>query len=171
MKVRFSCYGHKEFYIAMEKCCKVWDCYHKAFFYCIGISEDARKNINQLFDFSTDQIKPETINEAWQTSGSKAVCRLAFNLWNGYIEEESPKDYTPDSIFCCSYAKWFWQAIRLRYAEYVHEETYIVKDSENHVLFECDNEFMANQYKIALEKRYSSDLVVEIAPEIILDID
>lgn len=171
MKVRFSTYGHKEFFLAMQDNCKVWDCYHKALFYCIGISEDARKNISQLFDFSTDQIICDGLHQAWQTSGSMAVCRLAFNLWNGYIEAESPRDYTPESIFCCSYAKYFWQAIRLRYAEYVQEESYIVRDNDNHVLYECDNEFMANQYKIALEKRYNSELVVEIAKEITLDID
>lgn len=171
MKVKFSTYGHKEFYLSASKICNVWDCYHRAFFYTIGISEDARKHIHDIFDFNTDQIRHEGLTAAWQTSGSRAACKLAFNLWNGFLEEDSPKDYTPDSLFCCGYARWFWQGIRLRYSEYVKEDSYIVRDTENHILSENDSEFMANQYKDALQKRYSSELVVEKAKDIELDID
>lgn len=170
MKVKFSNYGHKEFFQSMQKKSMIWDCYHRAFFYTIGISEEARKHISELFDFSTDQINHEGLFASWQTSGSKAACKLAFNLWNGFIEDDSPKDYTPYSIFCCGYAKWFWQGIQLRYSEYTQNESYIVRDNENHVLSENDSEFMANQYKAALQKHYSSELVVEKAKDIELDI-
>ena len=171
MKILFNSYAHKDFYLSMQKDCKVWDCYHRAFFYCIGISEDTRKNIDQLFDFNEDQINPDGLYKGWQTSGSIAVCRLAFNLWNGFYEDDNPSCYTPENIFCCNYAKWFWQAIRVRYSEYVPEESYIVKDSENNIIAECNTKFMAEQYKTVLQKNYNSELVVDIAEDIILDID
>ncbi len=39
--------------------CKVSDCYHRAFFYVMGIAGETRSNINSMFDFKTDRIKPE----------------------------------------------------------------------------------------------------------------
>ncbi|MDD4509461.1 MAG: DUF6075 family protein, partial [Oscillospiraceae bacterium] len=66
----------------------------------------------------------EGLHCGWQTGTSKIICRLAFNLWNGYCYEECEDDqpvsayYVTDNIFCCSYAEYFFEAIRLRYPEY-----------------------------------------------------
>ena len=89
--------------------CKVNDCYHRAFFYVMGIAEETRKNINSMFDFKTDCIEPEGMHAGWQTSGTVRVCNLAFNLWNGYAEEGREKYSTPEELFCCEFAPYFMQ--------------------------------------------------------------
>ena len=66
--------------------------YHKALCYCLGISDDTRRNINSIYDFKTGCVKTECLHEGWQTSGSMKVVRMAFNLYcNG---TPSVDDYT-----------------------------------------------------------------------------
>ena len=52
---------------------------------------------------------------------------MAFNLWNGSLIYDSEDDlenrkisleYAVSEIFCCSYAPFFWEAIKIRYPEY-----------------------------------------------------
>ena len=63
------------------------DSYYSSFFYCVGISEDTRNHVDRMFDFKERLIKPEALHEGWQTGGSARLTRLAFNLWNGYVEK------------------------------------------------------------------------------------
>ena len=58
------------------------DVYHKALCYCLGISDDTRRNINSIYDFKTGCVKTECLHEGWQTSSSMKVVRMAFNLLN-----------------------------------------------------------------------------------------
>jgi len=63
-------------------------------------------------------------NKGWQTSGSVRVVRLAFNLYtdgtpsvNNYKRKDEQIDecrrYSVSDIFCCGYAMYFWQGIKL----------------------------------------------------------
>jgi hypothetical protein len=101
--------------------CRVNDCYHRAFFYVMGIAAETRANISQMFDFKTDCIVPEGMHGGWQTSGTVKVCRLAFNLWNNYVEEGGEKSFTPEDLFCCEFAPYFMEGIKVRYPEYCRE--------------------------------------------------
>ena len=94
------------------------DSYHKALFYVLGVSEDTRRHIDRLFDFHEDCIRPEGLNAAWQTSGTQNLCRLSFNLWNGYIEPGQEGSFTPDGLFASGYAPYMVEGIKLRYPEY-----------------------------------------------------
>ena len=116
--IRFSSKEHKDFY--SQTLIKIYnnDSYHRAFFYAMGICEETRRNINTLFDFKEDSIKPEGLSAAWQTGGTRRLCRLAFNLWNGWTEEGNEQCSTPYELFDCSFAPYFFEAIRLRYPEY-----------------------------------------------------
>ena len=68
------------------------DVYHKALCYCLGISDDTRRNVDSIYDFKTGCVKTECLHEGWQTSGSMKVVRMAFNLYcNG---APSVDDYT-----------------------------------------------------------------------------
>ena len=98
--VKFRSAAHRDFFLEMMSRSKVNDTYHRAFFYVMGISEETRANINQMFDFKTDCIKPEGMHGGWQTSGTVRVCHLAFNLWNGYTEKEPGQDFTPPPMNC-----------------------------------------------------------------------
>ena len=102
---------------------------HKALVYCLGISEDTRRNVDRIFDFQMNVIKPECLKEGWITSGSQMVIYLAFNLYTDTmptVRESSRKQdqiresrrYSVSDIFACNYARYFWAAIQIRYPEY-----------------------------------------------------
>lgn len=120
-EVRFRNSAHRDFFLEMMGKSRVNDCYHRAFFYVMGIASETRANISQMFDFKTDCIVPEGMRGGWQTSGTVKVCNLAFNLWNGYTEKEHGQDYTPEDLFCCEFAPYFMEGIKVRYPEYCRE--------------------------------------------------
>lgn len=116
--IRFADREHKTFYNQMLTKTRNSDAYHRAFFYAMGICPETRRNIHALFDFNEDGIKPEGLAAAWQTGGTRRLCRLAFNLWNGWTEEGKENRSTPYELFDCGFAPYFFEAIRLRYPEY-----------------------------------------------------
>ena len=64
---------HKEFYLEYLPKCRWKDVYHKALVYCLGIDRDTRKHVNRIYDFKNGSVKPECLQEGWQTSGSVRV--------------------------------------------------------------------------------------------------
>ena len=120
---------HEEFFwINMSKC-RYKDVYHAALIYCLGISEDTRRNIDRIYDFTSGFVKTECLHDGWQTSGSLRIIRMAFNLYNNgtpsvydYDDSEEQLEecqrYTVEDLFCCGYAPYFWQAVKIRYPEY-----------------------------------------------------
>lgn len=120
-QIVFKSREHRDFFLEMMGRSKVNDCYHRAFFYVMGIADETRKNINAMFDFKNDWIVPEGMHGGWQTSGTVRVCHLAFNLWNGYAEEGWERYSTPEELFCCEFAPYFMEGIKVRYPEYCRE--------------------------------------------------
>lgn len=125
--IRFADKDHKKGYNALIKLMKRNDCYHKAIAYLITLDNVCREHTDDLFDLQEDTIKPDGVHKAWQTGTSQKTSRLAFNLWNnftGTVDDEAdelndPKsNYTVDEIFCCSYAPFYYEAVKLRYPEY-----------------------------------------------------
>ena len=88
--------------------------------YAITINPDTRANIQTIFDFKNDRIKPKGLEGSWQTSGSIKATLFAFNMWNGYTDEKLPS--TPYDLFCCESAPYFFEAIKLKYPEYCPPE-------------------------------------------------
>ena len=115
--ILFKSKEHEQFFFENLEKSKLKDEYHMAFFYVIGIADSTRQNINRLFDFKEDCIKLEGLHDGWQTGSSAKVSLLAFNLWNGYIAEDVCRS-VPDSLFACSYAKYFVEGLKLRYPTY-----------------------------------------------------
>ena len=116
--IRFADKEHKAFFYQMLAKTHNNDAYHQAFFYAMGICAETRRNIHALFDFKEGGIRPEGLAAAWQTGGTRRLCRLAFNLWNGWTEEGKENRSTPYELFDCGFAPYFFEAIRLRYPEY-----------------------------------------------------
>jgi len=116
--IRFAEKEHKAFFCEMLAKTRNNDAYHQAFFYAMGICAETRRNIHTLFDFKEDGIRPEGLAAAWQTGGTRRLCRLAFNLWNGWTEEGKENRSAPYELFDCGFAPYFFEAIRLRYPEY-----------------------------------------------------
>lgn len=119
--IRFCQGEHEQFYYEMLERTKKKDCYHQAFFYVMGITEETRNNIRTVFDFSEGRIRPEGLHAGWQTGSTIRAIRLAFNLWNGYVEEGQEALSTPYGVFDCVCAPYFYEGIKLRYPEYARE--------------------------------------------------
>ena len=97
------------------------DVYRLALVYLITADEVCSKHIDNIYDFSEHCIKPDCLAEGWQTGTSLKTCRLAFNLFNGlgWCDEEDRYLVTPAEIFCCCLAPFYWEAVKLRYPEYI----------------------------------------------------
>ncbi len=130
-EIIFRSQEHKDFYNTYLHVCRQQDVYHKALIYCLGIDKDTRMHVEQIYDFKTGCVKPECLLEGWQTNGSMRIIRMGFNLYcNGmpsiYNYQDSDtkgqlsecRGYTVEELFCCSYARYFWEAIKIRYPEY-----------------------------------------------------
>lgn len=126
-EIKFASKEHENFYKTMLQKSGNSDSYHRAFFYCVGISDTTRRNVSRIFNFEQDRIEPDGLHEGWQTGGTVRLTRLAFNLWNGYMEQGEECMSTPYEMFDCSYAPYFYEAIKLRYPEYCRE---LPKDRE-----------------------------------------
>lgn len=74
------------------------DPHRKAFFIAISTNELTTKNINKLYDFEADAIKPQGLRMSWQTGESNRITRFAFNLYNGFTGPDCTV-YTPYFIF------------------------------------------------------------------------
>ena len=73
--------AHEKFFHEKLKDVRYQDTYHRALVYCLGISEDTRRNVSCIYDFKSGLVKTECLHEGWQTSGSVKVVRMAFNLY------------------------------------------------------------------------------------------
>ena len=108
--IRFASPEHRDFFLDMMGEARRNDCYHRAFFYVMGIAPETRANIRQMFDFKQDCIDPDGMHGGWQTSGTVRVCRLAFNLWTA-IPTRITATPTPRRIcFAASLLPTLWRA-------------------------------------------------------------
>ena len=112
---------HKAFY--EEHTAKLYDDTERlALFYTLGISESTRKHIRDLYNFRERSIRPEGLAKAWQTSSTRALTRLAFDLYHGGPvspegTEEDLEEHSAARIFSRlnEWAPYALDAIRIRY--------------------------------------------------------
>ena len=124
--------AHRDFYESEMTALKD-DCHHRALVYTIGICSDTRRNFSAMYDKKERAIISDSIYAAWQTGSSTKLTRLAFNLFTDRVPTALAYDdtgrtvtedfnecqrYSVSDIFCCSYATYFFEAIRIRYPEY-----------------------------------------------------
>ena len=107
------------------------DVYYKSLIYTLSICETTRNHFNEIFNISKSEVNLDSIQKGWQTSTSLKVTRMALNLWNHSLVYDSEKDledekisssYAPSEVFCCSYAPYFWEGVKIRYPEYTKEQ-------------------------------------------------
>ena len=112
------------------------DVYYKSLVYTLGICETTREHFKEIFNINQSEVNLDAIQKGWQTGTSEKVTRMAFNLWNHSLMYDSEDDldnekisssYAPSEIFCCSFAPYFWEAIKIRYPEYTN---YIKSNNE-----------------------------------------
>lgn len=72
----------------------------QALIYTLGISRDCREHFSRLYDPADRCILTGGLFEGWQTSGSKKITRLAFNLFTWHTADgDNPEEYAPKSLF------------------------------------------------------------------------
>ena len=93
-KLIFKNESHRKFYEEWLPKCRYQDVYHKALVYCLGINEDTRNHINEIYDFKNGCVQTECLQQGWNTSGSVKVIRMAFNLYcNGRPSVDDYKEH------------------------------------------------------------------------------
>ena len=68
----------------------------------------------RMFDFEHERIRTSCLDDDWQTSTTRKICLLAFNLWNGFVDPDSPRDSSVLGIFDGELDEYFIDAIRIR---------------------------------------------------------
>lgn len=121
--MKFISKEHESFYETAQKAYS-GDCERLPFMYLMGISEDTRKHINDVWDWQKGHPITENLGDDrwsdWQTSSTKRLCRLAFNLYSGggiLDEDEDKKCYsTPCWLFYDQeYGPYMIEAVKLRF--------------------------------------------------------
>ncbi|WP_275443727.1 DUF6075 family protein [Petralouisia muris] len=88
--------AHEKFYYEKLKEVRYQDVYHKALVYCLGISDDTRRNIKSIYNFKTGCVKTECLHEGWQTSESVKVVRMAYCDLLEYLSQRA----VISEVFC-----------------------------------------------------------------------
>lgn len=126
MLTKFKDLKHHQFYEGMMRTTRSHDDpYRKALFYLFGLTEETRMHIRDLYDFEDNRIKLEGLHQAWQTGSTIKLARLAFNLYNGYVgdeERDAARNYSPYFMFDTGLLPYFFEAVKLRYAEYANNQ-------------------------------------------------
>ena len=89
---------HEQFYYEQLEKSRNKDCWHKALFYTLGLTEDCRRHFREIFDFEKDQINRKSLRSGWVTGTDARTMRLAFNLFTDYIPEGEEDLYTLASL-------------------------------------------------------------------------
>lgn len=72
---------HRDFYLEHLKKCRCQDLFHKALVYSLGIDQETRKHIREIYNFDTGCADTRCLRAGWQTGQSRKATRLAFGLY------------------------------------------------------------------------------------------
>lgn len=122
---------HKQFYEEKLNLIGKGDVYRRALIYTLAICPVTREHFTDIFNIKEGLINRNSLQRPYQTSTSLKVTRAAFSLWNGnnYDSDEDLENgvvsthYNISDIFCCSYAQYIYEAVKLRYPEYTATNT------------------------------------------------
>lgn len=131
MNIIFKDGEHEKNYKTIIGMMRYVDFERKVLAYLFALDTVCFEHIRDLYDFADNGIITDGLDKAWHTGTSRKTTRLAFNLYNSYctdgetyigpdgFEEILPSAYfTPANIFCCGYAPYYIEAIKLRFPEY-----------------------------------------------------
>lgn len=117
----FKDISHEQFYEGnVIRADRQHDPYRKALFYLLGLTDETRRHIYDVYDFQENSILLEGLRAGWQTGTSSRLTRLAFNLYSGYTgeDERNAYQYSPYYLFDNGLMPFFFEAVKLRYSEY-----------------------------------------------------
>ena len=86
-----------------------------AMIYVLGLMSETRQRFNSFYDVLERCIRPEVLHAGFQTSGTRALTLLAFNLYNNFQDQEYPATVLDIfSVLDAEYLPFLLQAISLR---------------------------------------------------------
>ena len=65
--------AHEKFYYEKLKEVRYQDVYHKALVYCLGISNDTRRNVKSIYDFKTGNVKTDQRKRKGSQNGVQPI--------------------------------------------------------------------------------------------------
>ena len=118
MEIKFASKEHQDFFL--EKCSENEkyggnNCYYETLFYLLGISSTTRTNFKAIYNMKERRVIPTSVDDGFQTSGSKALTKLAINLFTDMTPLDY--DYSTGTIFASAgtYFEYFFEALKIRY--------------------------------------------------------
>lgn len=120
--IRFYDDDHKSRYedLMQRMAAADWDANRSAFAYLVTLDSVCCNHIHDLYDFEDGCIHSESLTAAWQTGTSMKTTRLAFNLFtDNTLWTDEPEHLSPVELFSCDYAPYYWQAIKIRFPQYL----------------------------------------------------
>ncbi len=130
-QIKFRDEQHEQNYNFILDMMPYSDIERKALAYLFALDTVCFEHIRDLYNFSDNRIMLSGLDKGWHTGTSKRTTRLAFNLYNSYcsdgetyigsdgIEKDLPSsNYSPLNIFCCEYAKYYGEALKIRFPEW-----------------------------------------------------
>lgn len=121
---------HERFYKDNILKCRVIESNHRALIYVLGLRENCRKRLFELYDFDSNVIRPYGIEFEGFDENDRRTIRLAFNLFSGDMPTvdvmnrkngaeaalEEAKLYSISDVFgCISLVDYFVEALKLRF--------------------------------------------------------
>lgn len=107
---------HQRFYTQMVEIEHAeQDVYRQTLFYTLGLTDETRSHIKDLYDFNHHGPIVSGLRRGWQTDGSRCVTKMAFNLYNGYAghDGKTAKEFTPYELFDSNFMRFFFEAVKL----------------------------------------------------------
>jgi len=122
MNIRFKDTEHEQSFLEFiaSDTVEVNDVERLSLFYLLALNKDTRRSINSLYNFEGRHIEPEALDRGWQTSSSRKVTKLAFNLFNNFNDREYD-DFSPLELFSTSDALYMSEALKIRLRDYFGE--------------------------------------------------
>ena len=131
MKIKFKDKDHELNYLSLFQEMKKQTSAHQAVAYLLALDPICFLHCRELYDFREGHTIPRGLDKGWHTGTSGRTTRLAFNLYNShcsdgetYIGSDSTENslpsayYSPAYLFCCEYAKYYVEALKIRFPEW-----------------------------------------------------
>lgn len=78
---------HLEKLLKKQKISENEDVERRSCLYVLSLNSETRSFIDKLYDFDHNNIEPSGLDYPWQTSTSRALTILAFNLYNEFTTD------------------------------------------------------------------------------------
>lgn len=110
--IKFQSQEHLDFYLKNIEKCKKQDCYHKSLIYLLGVDEELRARLRNIFDFEDDCVLSCGVTGAF-TKQLVDLCMFACTLFSDGLKFERMPELS--DLLCGGYGTYVLEGLKLRY--------------------------------------------------------